>query len=106
MSDGYTPVGTVDAVVTTVSSSGLAGSRTYLFPVLAQNADGVIGYSAEAAATTGQVAPALQGIVTTNTSVSLTWTNIPGETGYVLERKRGNGAFSPITTPATGVCGR
>ena len=38
-----------------------------------------------------------------DTSVSLSWTNAPGEEGFRIERSTENGAWSPVATVASGV---
>jgi hypothetical protein len=107
----FAQVATVAANVTTWTDVGLASSTQYTYRVRAQNGVGNSTYTANASATTmalptappaaptGLVAAALDG-----TQITLTWSDAStDETGFVLERQTGGGAFAALTTLGANV---
>ena len=115
----YTEIATVGANVTTYQSSGLSGSTTFGFRVLAYNTGGSSAYSNTTTATTPAPEPTtvpappsgLSVTAASSTQVDVAWTdNATNEIGWRHERCAGAGCsnftevFVPTTTtpPATG----
>lgn len=94
----YDSIAVAAANATSAIITGLPGNNTTFFiRVLAYNQNGSVGYSNEASATTSIAGvTTLDAKVANLTSVNVTWTDYPTETGYILERKQGSGAYSVI----------
>ncbi len=93
--------------VTSYSDTTVTGGLTYYYRVFAYNASGDSPPSIPASVTTptGTPPPAPAGLAataTSQTSARVTWRNVQGETGFVLERAT-DPNFAAITRiPATG----
>jgi fibronectin type 3 domain-containing protein len=108
-STGWVQVGTASgSSANSYAGTGpFAGSTTYFFRVAAYAANG----GTSAFATTPATTPAFPGQPTLNsataqsdTAVNLAWSDVPGETGFRVERSTGNlGTWSVAGTFAAGV---
>jgi titin len=97
-------VTTVGADVTSYTNTGLLGGYGYAYRVRAINAGGVSTPSASATGVTTPVAPTLTATPIADTQVSLAWTNVVGETNYVLQRSDDGGStWSTIVSPTANV---
>ncbi len=109
--DGFfAEVTTLGADVTSYSDIGLNASTTYIYRVVAYNADGDSPWSNEASATTDALpnppaAPSSLAATAAGTdAINLTWTdNADNEDGFRIERKEGAGAYVEIATPGANV---
>ncbi|GLI39819.1 fibronectin type III domain-containing protein [Geobacter hydrogenophilus] len=101
----WSTLATTGIGITTYSDTGLTAGTLYTYRVSSQNVSGYSSASNEGGATTIPAAPTLNaptGI--TDTQVTLTWSNVTGETGYKIERKQGaGGSWSQIGTTAQDV---
>jgi hypothetical protein len=103
-------VASIAAGSTSYSSTGLTASTGYSFRVRATNSAGNSAYSNTATATTSgttNTAPAaptnLAAAATSNTQIDLSWSdNASNETGYLVERATGTGAFGQVASIAAG----
>ncbi|MCJ7628002.1 MAG: fibronectin type III domain-containing protein, partial [Longimicrobiales bacterium] len=104
--NSWSQVGTPAPNATTFADTGLTPNTTYHYRVQACNETGCSNVSAEAEATTLDVAPepptGLVALATGPFTVDLNWTDeSDNETRFELERKRGaEGGWSQIGTPA------
>jgi titin len=97
-------VTTVGADVTSYSNTGLVGGFAYAYRVRAVNAGGVSTPSASSTAWTMPLAPALVATPTADTQVSLAWTNVAGETNYILQRSAdGSTNWTTVASPTVNV---
>jgi hypothetical protein len=98
----WAEIATPAANVTTHQHTGVTPGATVYYRLRAFNTAGTSPYSAEVSATT-QVpipgTPALQLTSTTHNQVSLRWNDVANETGYLLERRIGQGAWAQLATP-------
>ena len=105
----FLQVGTVTANVANYSDMTTAPVTTYVYRVIATNLLDVSKPSSTATVTTLDVPPAaptaLSALLVNGPQVALTWTdNATNETGMVLERSVGAGAFAVLATlPANTV---
>jgi titin len=81
--------------VYTANDTPLIGSTTYYYRILFRNQDAALtGYSAPVAATTTAAppatAPTLSAVPLTTTSITWSWTNVPGVTRYELHNSSTN----------------
>ena len=95
---------TVGANVTSFSALGLSASSTYYFRVRAYNSMGPSGNSAPASATTLPNAPSgLNATVTSQTQISLSWTdNSSDEIGFYVDRASDSAFSTNLITSAVG----
>ncbi|MDR3634849.1 MAG: fibronectin type III domain-containing protein [Isosphaeraceae bacterium] len=108
-STGWVQVGTVNgaAANSDTATGPFAGSTTYYFRVYAYAYTG----SGSAYATTSATTPALPGRPTLNsataqsdTTAALAWTDVAGETGFLVERSTNSGStWTTAGTVAAGV---
>lgn len=97
-------VTTVGADVTSYSNTGLLGGYGYAYRIRAVNAGGVSTPSASVTITTKPTAPVLSATAAADTQVSLAWTNVVGETNYVLQRSDdGSTNWTTVVSPAVNV---
>jgi predicted phage tail protein len=91
--------------VTTYSNAGLTAGTTYLYRVRATNAGGDSVYSSTTQNTTLTVAPTgLTASAVSSSQINLTWSNVAGETGYLIERSpNGSSSWTQIATTAANV---
>ena len=102
----YVQIATVAAGVTTYDDTNLPPNVNFRYRVRAYNASGNSGYSNDNGSTTnppsnstlltapGSFSAAANGSAST---IDLTWINVSGETGYLVERKLGDtGAWAQI----------
>jgi titin len=100
----WTTVATVGADVTSYANTGLAGGTRYIYRVRALNAGGASAPSVSSGAYTIPVAPNLVGSVASDTQVNVNWTNVAGETNYVLQRSdNGTDGWTTIASPLANV---
>ena len=104
----FTQVGTASATATTFSDTTAASGTTYTYRIYATSSVGNSPNSAVATVTTPALATAptgLAAVAVSSTQVNLAWTDTAGgiETGFVIQRSTGGGAFVQIGTTATGV---
>jgi fibronectin type 3 domain-containing protein len=107
-SSGWTPVATVGQNVTTFQDFDLIPSTLYYYRVIAINSGGSSAASPTASATTPPQAPAtpsgLSATAVSSTEIQVSWTGVPSETGYVLERSSGQSGWTTAqTTTETSV---
>ncbi|SNB47720.1 fibronectin type III domain-containing protein [Geobacter sp. DSM 9736] len=97
-------VGTTGQGVTSFSRSGLIPGYSYQYYVVARTAGGITSPASNAVlGWTVPAAPILNvPTAPSDTSVNLTWNDVAGENGYVIERKVGAGAWSTLTTLTQG----
>ena len=95
---------TVGANIRTFSVLGLSASSTYYFRVRAYNSMGPSGNSAPASATTLPNAPSgLNATVTSQTQISLSWTdNSSDEIGFYVDRASDSAFSTNLITSAVG----
>jgi N-acetylneuraminic acid mutarotase len=109
----FAPLATLPAGATAhLDQAGLAPARAYHYRVRAVNAAGPSAWSNVAAATTPAVgatptAPAaptdLSAQVVSGTAVDLAWSDNSGnETGFVIERSTGGGAYAALASTGPG----
>ncbi|HYO08098.1 MAG TPA: fibronectin type III domain-containing protein [Tepidisphaeraceae bacterium] len=95
----------VAADVTAYSDTGLTAGTAYTYRVRANNATGSSGHGGTASATTAPAAPG--GLVATSagaTQINVSWNDVAGETGYVVERSAdGASGWAQVGTTSTGV---
>lgn len=84
---------------TTYADDGLQGSTKYTYRVRAVGAGGTSDPSTEAFATTQVDLVNLQATVTSSVAANLSWSSVPGATGYTVERKLGMGSYSTLSSP-------
>jgi predicted phage tail protein len=100
----YTQIGTALANATTFTDASAGSTTQYSYRVVAYNAAGTVTSMPVMTGPAGVAAPAaptaLAGTPQTGLQVRLTWRdNATTETGFVIERATGTGAFVPIATP-------
>jgi len=104
VSGTYIQIGTVPANITSFSDTGALGGTEYYYRVRAwTNPGGPSGYSNEASVSTQDMplsAPTgLTATIVSSSQIRLTWSdNSMGETGFVVERKEGAGAYHVLAT--------
>jgi predicted phage tail protein len=99
----WSEIASPGADVVTHEHSGLVPGTTWHYRLRAFNAGGISPYSAEVSATTSLPMPgipSLQAGSATHSQVTLQWNDVLNETGYVLERRIGQGTWSQISTPS------
>ncbi|WP_298272308.1 fibronectin type III domain-containing protein [Geobacter sp.] len=101
----WSTLATTAGGVAAYSDTGLTAGTLYTYRISSQNASGYSSASNEASATTIPATPTLNaptGI--TDSQVTLTWSNVSGETGYKIDRKEGaGGVWSQIGTAGQDV---
>jgi len=104
---GWVQVGAVVANATSFSAPGpFSPSTPYYFRVRAYSYTG--GYSAYSASSVTTPAfpnrpTGVTATATSDTAVTVSWTDLPNETGYRVERQAGNGAWTAAGTVAADV---
>ncbi|HEY7115245.1 MAG TPA: fibronectin type III domain-containing protein [Tepidisphaeraceae bacterium] len=94
----------VAADVTSYSNTGLAGGTAYVYRVRAINAGGVSVASATAGTTTVPLAPSISASAASDTLITLRWSNVNGETSYVLQRSDdGVNGWTTLASPLANV---
>ncbi len=110
-SSGWSQIGTAAKNVTSlVNNTGLFPSTQYFYRVVATNAVGDSGFSANATATT-QALPTIPAVPTGvaataagTTQINLSWTDASSdETGFKIERSINGSTWSEIGTTGAGV---
>jgi titin len=97
-------IGTTAANVVTFSDTTASAGTTYQYRVVASNAAGSSAPSASVSATTIPAAPTLTATAINATRIDLSWTNVAGETGYVIERSpNGSSGWTQIGTTGVNV---
>lgn len=100
----YSQVGTTGANVVTFSDTTASAGTTYQYRVLATNGSGTSNPSTSVSATTIPPTPTgLNATVVSATQVNLSWSNVPGETGYTVQRSTDGVNFSQIGTTGANV---
>jgi len=104
----YSQISTTGMDIVIYNDVSVTPTNTYYYQVCATNEGGDSGYSPEANATTPaeplNAPTALTVSAVSSTRISLTWTDVSGETGYKVERKLGiSGIYSEITTTGSDV---
>jgi transcriptional regulator CtsR len=107
----FAQIASVGAGVVSYGSTGLAANTSYNYRVRATNAKGNSAYSNTSTkttltvTTTAPVAPSgLTTTVSSNTQINLAWTdNSNNESGFLVERSTGAGAFAQIASLGAGV---
>ena len=107
----YAAIATAAANATSYSDTTVSPATTYTYRVSAANGDVFSAYSNAASATTPSTAPVapaaptnLAASAVSSTQVSLTWSDrSDNETGFLIERATGGGAFGQIATREAGV---
>ena len=102
----FTHIASVAANVTTFTDTALAASTPYVYRVHAMNLSGDSGFSNTASATTAAVTakpatPTLNTPLVSGKTVTLSWGDVPSESGYELGRSNYN--TSKKTCNALGV---
>jgi len=100
---GFTSVGT--ATASPFTDTGLSAATTYYYQVTATNAVGSSAPSNVVSVTTVPVAPPdLTATTASATLINLTWTDVPGETAFIVqESPDGSTNWTQIGTTAMGV---
>ena len=102
----YVEIGTAGANTESYIDTGLSSSATYSYRIRAYNSAGNSTYSNEVSIKMGDLlAPTKLSInVLSSSRIELNWTDNSGnETGFKIERKTGNGAFTEIDTVKANV---
>jgi alpha-tubulin suppressor-like RCC1 family protein len=100
----YIQIATTGTDIITYSDTVVTGGNTYYYQVCPYNAGGNGNYSPSANATTPPDAPAsLNALAISSTQISLSWTNVNGETSYKIERSTDGSSYSQIGTTAVDV---
>ena len=100
----FSNLGTTGANVVTFSDTTAAAGTTYHYRVIASNGAGSSAPSSSASTTTIPAAPSLTASAASSSQINLSWTNVAGETGYVVERSAdGTSGWSQIGTTAANV---
>ena len=110
VSNSYSvPVTTVAGLVYDYDVTGLTNGTTYYFTVKAVNPGGNSDYSNELSATpqvVAQGAPVIQSAVAGDGHVNITWSAVPGSTGYVVYASTVSNSYTePVETVAGTVYG-
>ncbi|MFO0891501.1 MAG: fibronectin type III domain-containing protein [Isosphaeraceae bacterium] len=96
--------GDLPANTVSYSDTSASAGTTYSYRVRAFNASATSSYSALATATTVPLAPAnLIGTAAASNRVDLSWTDVTGETGYLVERSLDGTTWSQVGTVGQGV---
>jgi hypothetical protein len=99
----WSQLATPAANATSYSDTGLSANTKYYYRIVAVTSLGNSGASSSVNATTTPAQPTtLAGTVTT-TSITLTWKDVAGETGYRIERSLNNSSWSQIATTGANV---
>jgi fibronectin type 3 domain-containing protein len=99
-------VTTVGADVTSYANTGLVGGTRYIYRIRANNAGGSSAPSSSASTYTVPLAPSLAGAVVSDTQVNLAWSNVNGETNYVVQRSDdGVSGWATVSSPLANVIG-
>ncbi|WP_306534763.1 fibronectin type III domain-containing protein [Geobacter sp.] len=99
----WTPVTTAAPGTTGYLDTGLTAGTTYCYRVYAYSGS-LTSRTIESCATTTLGAPTLNALtVDSTTQITLTWSQVAGNTGYKIERKIGAGAWADLTTKAADV---
>ncbi len=75
---------TYSVTTTSKTFTGLRSNRDYRFQVRAKNADGAGAYSAEQMVSTAPDSPLSASAKSTANSVTISWCDMPGATGYIV----------------------
>jgi titin len=96
-STGWATVGTTTNT-TTFTDTGLPAGTTFYYQVVALSPGGDSAPSAAISATTLPATPThLTATAISDTQINLSWQDVPGETGFVIERApAGSTSFAPI----------
>jgi fibronectin type III domain protein len=96
---------TIGENITTYIHSGLTAGTVYYYRLKAINGSGESAYSSEVSKSTLLDAPVLNPVTGVSaSSVTLSWNNISGNTGYLIERKTGtSGSWSQLIIVAANV---
>ncbi|MEO6435581.1 MAG: fibronectin type III domain-containing protein, partial [Tepidisphaeraceae bacterium] len=101
----WAQAGTTGAGVTSFNDTALTAATAYLYRVRATNASGASANSATASGTTLTLAPTgLVASAASSSQINLSWSNVTGETGYVVERSpNGSTGWAQIATTSVNV---
>lgn len=106
-SDGYSFIQVATPAVNAVSytDTGLLPNQAYTYRISTRNSAGVYSVvsNVQSATTLPVEAPvfaALSGIATDR--MTLSWNDVPGNAGYMIERSPDNTTWTQVATPATG----
>jgi hypothetical protein len=100
----WTILTTVAADTTTYSNTGLSGGTRYIYRVRAMNAGGAALPSLSASTYTVPLVPTLTATVASDTLINLAWSNVAGETNYVVQRSdNGTDGWATIASPLANV---
>lgn len=100
----WTLVTNVGSDMTSYASTGLAGGTRYIYRVRALNSGGASLPGTSAASTTIPLATSVKLAVASDTQINLSWTNVAGETNYLLQRSdNGTDGWTTIASPAANV---
>jgi hypothetical protein len=102
---GWTQVGTTAAGVLNFQDSGLTAGTTYFYRVQATGAADAGAFSAAVSVATFEAAPAgLTATPASATQINLSWQDVAGETGFVVQRSAtGTGGWTQVGTTTAGV---
>ncbi len=99
----WTQLATPTAGSGSYDDTGLSATTKYYYRIVSLSGVGNSNPSTTANATTTPITPTtLTGSVATN-SITLSWTNVGGETGYRIERSPDNSSWSQLATTAVNV---
>ncbi|HEY3378312.1 MAG TPA: fibronectin type III domain-containing protein, partial [Armatimonadota bacterium] len=99
----WTQIATPGAAATYYDDTGLSTGATYCYRLRTTNASGDSSTSDVVIATTLPSAPALTATAASDTAITLSWTDVTGETGYYIERSpNGTASWTQVgsTLPA------
>ena len=97
----WTQVGTTTAAdIATLTATTLTAGTDYVFRLRAANAAGDSAPSARVSLTTLVAAPTLTATTFSNRQINLAWTNVAGESRYVVERSPDGVAWTAFNVPA------
>src|SRR5207245_961697 len=83
----WTQIATPSANVTTYSDTPLTAGTAYQYRVRATNSGGDGAYSPTASVTTISAAPGgMTATAASSSQINLSWTDVTGETSYLIER--------------------
>ncbi len=100
----WSTVGTTGTNVTTYNDDAVAPGTKYYYRVKAYNADMESQYSGSASATTLTAAPTdITATPDSATQITLAWSDVTGETGYLIERSTNGSTWTQIASLGSNV---